>query len=221
VRIATFNVNGITARLPALLAWLNEAKPDVACLQELKAPQERFPRAALEDAGYGAVWHGQSAWNGVAILRRGAEPIERRRGLPGDPADLHSRYIEAQVGDLVVGCLYLPNGNPAPGPKYDYKLRWLERFETHARQLLDEKHPSSWPATTTSFPPIWTSMCLSAGVRMRCSDPKCAPPMSACSARAGSTPCGPSIQARRSTRSGTICADASSAMRACVSTTCC
>ena len=141
MRIATFNVNGITARLPALLAWLDQTKPDIACLQELKAPQERFPKAALEGAGYGAIWHGQSAWNGVAILQRGGQPVERRRGLPGDPTDLHSRYIEAEIGDLVIGGLYLPNGNPAPGPKYDYKLSWLKRFEGHARDLLAKKRP--------------------------------------------------------------------------------
>ena len=141
MRIATFNVNGITARLPALLSWLESAQPDVACLQELKAPDERFPQQAVEHAGYGAIWHGQSAWNGVAILAKGQQPVERQRGLAGDPEDLHSRYLEAAVGDLIVGCLYLPNGNPAPGPKYDYKLRWLERFATRARQLLDEGKP--------------------------------------------------------------------------------
>lgn len=120
MKIATFNVNGITARLPTLLRWLDESRPDIACLQELKAPQERFPEAAIRDAGYGFVWHGQKSWNGVAILARGVEPVERRRVLPGDPEDLHSRYIEATVGEIIVGCLYLPNGNPAPGPKFDY-----------------------------------------------------------------------------------------------------
>jgi len=141
MRIATFNVNGVGARLPALLAWLEQTNPDVACLQELKAPDARFPAADLERAGYGAIWHGQSAWNGVAILARGAAPKERRRGLPGDPEDHHSRYIEAEIGQVVVGCLYLPNGNPAPGPKYDYKLGWLERFEAHASVLLSENRP--------------------------------------------------------------------------------
>jgi exodeoxyribonuclease-3 len=141
VRIATFNVNGINGRLPRLLEWLAETQPDIACLQELKAPQERFPRAELELAGYGAVWHGQKSWNGVAILARGAEPIETRRGLAGDPEDLQSRYIEAAVGGLVVGCLYLPNGNPAPGPKFEFKLRWFERFAEHAADLLASGHP--------------------------------------------------------------------------------
>jgi exodeoxyribonuclease III len=136
VRIATYNVNGVNGRLPVLLRWLAEAAPDVVCLQELKVPQEKFPDAAIRDAGYGAIWHGQKSWNGVAILARGVEPVETRRGLPGDPDDAHSRYIEAAVGGLLVGCLYLPNGNPAPGPKFDYKLRWFERLTTHAAELL-------------------------------------------------------------------------------------
>jgi exodeoxyribonuclease-3 len=142
MKIATFNVNGLNARLPALLRWLEEFAPDVACLQELKAPAERFPAQALRDAGYEAIWHGQKSWNGVAILSRGAPPIERRRVLPGDPQDEHSRYIEALVGELVVGCLYLPNGNPAPGPKFDYKLRWFDRFHQHAAELLAEGRPA-------------------------------------------------------------------------------
>jgi exodeoxyribonuclease III len=136
LKIATFNVNGVNGRLPALLRWLAESKPDVACLQELKAPQEKFPEVAIREAGYGVVWHGQKSWNGVAILARGNDPVESRRGLSGDPDDIHSRYIEARIDDVLVGCLYLPNGNPAPGPKYDYKLRWLERFVKHAEALL-------------------------------------------------------------------------------------
>ncbi|MGE0724420.1 MAG: exodeoxyribonuclease III [Alphaproteobacteria bacterium] len=136
MRIATFNVNGVNGRLPVLLRWLAETQPDVACLQELKAPPERFPEAAIRKAGYGAIWQGQKSWNGVAILARGADPIETRRGLPGDPDDSHSRYIEAAVGGLAIGCLYLPNGNPAPGPRFDYKLRWFDRLRRHARKLL-------------------------------------------------------------------------------------
>jgi exodeoxyribonuclease-3 len=141
MKIATFNVNGLTARLPSLLRWLEQSRPDVVCLQELKTPQERFPEAAIREAGYGAVWHGQKSWNGVAILARGRDPVERRRVLPGDPEDSHSRYIEASVGDIVVGCLYLPNGNPAPGPKFDYKLRWFDRLMQHAAQLLESDAP--------------------------------------------------------------------------------
>ncbi|WP_395678769.1 exodeoxyribonuclease III [Inquilinus sp.] len=136
MKVATFNVNGINGRLPVLLRWLAEAAPDIVCLQELKAPQGRFPIDAIRAAGYGAIWHGQKGWNGVAILARGADPIETLRGLPGDPDDSHSRYIEAAVAGMLVGCLYLPNGNPAPGPKFDFKLRWFERLEARAAELL-------------------------------------------------------------------------------------
>jgi len=141
MRIATYNVNGVNGRLPVLLRWLETATPDIACLQELKAPDERFPVAAIEQAGYGAIWHGQKSWNGVAILARGCAPVETRRGLPGDPDDSHSRYIEAAVRGLIVGCLYLPNGNPAPGPKFDHKLHWFERFAAHARGLIGHGAP--------------------------------------------------------------------------------
>jgi exodeoxyribonuclease III len=135
VKIATFNVNGVNGRIDLLVEWLAEAQPDVACLQELKSPDEKFPARAIEKAGYGAIWHGQSRWNGVAILARGCEPVETRRGLPGDPDDSHSRYIEAAVSGVLIGCLYLPNGNPVPGPKFDYKLRWMERLIEHAAGL--------------------------------------------------------------------------------------
>jgi exodeoxyribonuclease-3 len=136
VRLATFNINGVNGRLAVLLRWLAETTPDIVCLQELKAPQERFPAAALREAGYHALWHGQKAWNGVAILAKRGLPIETRRGLPGDPTDLHSRYLEAAVDGIVIACLYLPNGNPRPGPKYDYKLAWFERLRKHAKALL-------------------------------------------------------------------------------------
>lgn len=136
VKLATFNVNGVNGRLSVLLRWLAETEPDIVCLQELKAPQEKFPAGPIRAAGYGAIWHGQKSWNGVAILARGKDPIETRRGLPGDPDDTHSRYIEAAIDGLLVGCLYLPNGNPAPGPKFDFKLRWFERLTTHAAGLL-------------------------------------------------------------------------------------
>jgi exodeoxyribonuclease-3 len=141
MKIATFNVNGINGRLPVLLRWLKETGPDIVCLQELKAPDERFPAAALRDVGYGAIWHGQKSWNGVAILARGATPRETRRGLPGDPDDTHSRYLEAAVDGLTIGCLYLPNGNPAPGPRFDYKLKWFDRFNRYAARLLAKKSP--------------------------------------------------------------------------------
>jgi len=141
MRIATFNVNGIGSRLQALTTWLERESPDVACLQELKAPDEAFPELALQAAGYGAVWHGQRSWNGVAILARGKKPREIRRGLPGDPDDTHSRYIEAEVDGLVIASLYLPNGNPQPGPKFDYKLKWFERFIQHAAGLSTSGQP--------------------------------------------------------------------------------
>jgi exodeoxyribonuclease-3 len=135
VRIATFNVNGINGRLPLLLEWLAEAKPDAVCLQELKAPQDKFPAAAIEKAGYGAIWIGQPRWNGVALLGRGCQPVETHRGLPGDPDDAQARYIEAAICGVLVGCLYAPNGNPVPGPKFDYKLAWNERLIAHAERL--------------------------------------------------------------------------------------
>ena len=141
MKIATYNVNSINARLPVLLRWMEETQPDVVCLQELKAPDENFPIKAIEDAGYNAIWHGQKSWNGVAILSRGMEIKELRKGLPGDPDDTHSRYIEALVGGVIVGCLYLPNGNPAPGPKFDYKMNWFERFTEHAAGLLKQSMP--------------------------------------------------------------------------------
>ena len=141
MKIATYNVNGINGRLPILLRWLEEAQPDIVCLQELKAPDERFPEEAMKKAGYGAIWQGQKSWNGVAILARGATPVETRRGLPGDPSDEQSRYIEAAVKGMLICCLYLPNGNPAPGPKFEYKLAWFERLQVHAQSLLDSGHP--------------------------------------------------------------------------------
>ncbi len=142
MKIATYNVNGVNGRLPVLLRWLNETTPDVVCLQELKAPQEKFPEQAILDAGYNAIWHGQKSWNGVAILARNREIRELKRVLPGDPEDLHSRYIEALIDDVVIGCLYLPNGNPAPGPKFDYKLQWFDRLNAHAAAILSSGMPA-------------------------------------------------------------------------------
>src|SRR5436190_1711685 len=141
MKIATFNVNGIKTRLPHLLEWLAREQPDIACLQELKALDEAFPIDAIRDAGYGALWMGQRSWNGVAILARGMDPIESRRGLPGDKNDDQSRYLEAAAHGVLVGCLYLPNGNPQPGPKFDYKLAWFDRFLKHAQHLFDAKQP--------------------------------------------------------------------------------
>lgn len=133
MRIATFNVNGVNARLPTLLRWLESAQPDIVCLQGLRAPQEKFPLEVIRRAGYGVIWHGQKGWNGVALSARGTTPIEIRRGLPGEPDPSQSRYLEGALKGLVIGCLYLPNGNPAPGPKFDYKLRWFERLKRPRR----------------------------------------------------------------------------------------
>jgi exodeoxyribonuclease III len=141
LKLATFNVNGVGTRLPHLLAWLAREKPDVVALQELKAVDAAFPAAELERAGYGAIWQGEHRWNGVALLARGDTPVESRRRLPGDPADRQSRYLEAAVHGIVVAGIYLPNGNPQPGPKFDYKLKWMARLVRHARTLVDLPHP--------------------------------------------------------------------------------
>jgi exodeoxyribonuclease-3 len=141
VKIAAFNINNVNRRLPNLLQWLRAAKPDIVCLQELKSTDADFPAAALRKAGYDAVWRGQKTWNGVAILSKVGAPVLTRLALPGDPADTQSRYIEAAVDGIVVGCLYLPNGNPQPGPKFDYKLKWFARLAAHARKLLKQNVP--------------------------------------------------------------------------------
>lgn len=142
MKIATYNINGVNGHLPILLRWLAESKPDVACLQELKAPDEKFPLQAIQDVGYNAIWHGQKSWNGVAILARDMEIKEISRALPGNSEDLHSRYIEAEVNGIHIGCLYLPNGNPYPGPKFDYKLEWFDRLRKHAAELLASGAPT-------------------------------------------------------------------------------
>ena len=141
MKIATFNINNVNRRLPNLLAWLNSARPDIVCLQELKAADEAFPEAPLRQAGYRAVWRGQKTWNGVAILARRATPVVTRQTLPGDRSDTQSRYIEAAVDGLLVGCLYLPNGNPQPGAKFAYKLAWFGRLQDHAKKLLKSGAP--------------------------------------------------------------------------------
>ncbi len=142
MKIATYNVNGIRSRLNNLLEWLERESPDIVCLQELKAPDDAFPSLAIRGAGYGALWHGQKSWNGVAILGRNTNPVEVRRGLPNAPEDSHSRYLEADVNGIRVGCLYLPNGNPQPGPKFDYKLAWFERLIRHAAEFCQSKQPA-------------------------------------------------------------------------------
>ena len=142
IRIASFNINGIKARLPRLIEWLEETRPAVACLQEVKSMDEKFPAEAFEKIGYKAIWHGQKSFNGVAILADGEEPQEVRRGLGGDPQDEQSRYLEADVHGIRVACIYLPNGNPRPGPKFDYKLKWMERLHRRMREIAKEEIPA-------------------------------------------------------------------------------
>jgi exodeoxyribonuclease-3 len=141
IKLATYNINGIRSRLHHLLEWLEKESPDIVCLQELKASDAQFPALAIRGAGYGVLWHGQQSWNGVAILAKGVEPVVHRRGLPGDPSDEQSRYLEAAVGGILVACLYLPNGNPQPGPKFDYKLKWMDRLIDHAKTLYGSGAP--------------------------------------------------------------------------------
>src|SRR3954454_11004625 len=142
LRIASYNINGVNSRLGVLTRWLEEFAPDIVGLQELKCTDEAFPAEAIESLGYSAIWHGQRSWNGVAILSRVGAPIETCRALPNDPDPSHSRYIEAAVCGILIGNLYAPNGNPWPGPKFDYKLKWLERLKVHARDLLDSGLPA-------------------------------------------------------------------------------
>jgi exodeoxyribonuclease III len=142
MKVATFNINNINRRLPNLLRWLHQAKPDIVSLQELKSTDDDFPAAAIDKAGYGAVWRGQKTWNGVAILARNADPVLIRTELPGDPSDKAARYIEAAVKGIIVTSLYLPNGNPQPGPKFDYKLEWFKRLKSHAAKFIKQKIPT-------------------------------------------------------------------------------
>jgi exodeoxyribonuclease III len=141
MKIATYNFNGINNRIERLLEWLAETQPDAVCLQELKAETKTFPIKIIENAGYGALWQGQKTWNGVAILSKNSDPIQIRQSLPGDPSDKQARYIEAAVNGLILASIYLPNGNPQPGPKFDYKLSWFQRFNNHAKELLETGLP--------------------------------------------------------------------------------
>jgi exodeoxyribonuclease-3 len=141
MKVATFNINNVNRRLPNLLKWLRSTKPDVVSLQELKSTDDEFPHSAIEKAGYGAVWRGQKTWNGVAILARNADPVLVRTALPGDPGDHEARYIEAAVSGIIVTSIYLPNGNPQPGPKFDYKLAWFRRLKTHAAKFIKQDIP--------------------------------------------------------------------------------
>ena len=219
MRIATFNINNIKRRLPNLLDWLNASKPDVVCLQELKCSERDFPAAPIKEAGYSAVWCGEKTWNGVAILARHREPVLTSTTLPGDSADKQARYIEAAVEGILVCCLYLPNGNPQPGPKFDYKLAWFRRLEKHAGTLLEAKIPAVLcgdfnvaPTPIDIYPTTsWDNDALihpRAGLRLPNS-----------SIRGGRTLFARCIPMNAPTPSGTICVNAGSATRAFVSTT--
>jgi exodeoxyribonuclease-3 len=216
VKIATFNINSIRGRVARLHELLDEAKPDVVCVQELRIYHEEFPIASIRAAGYGALWQGQKPrYNGVAILARGAEPVEVRRTLPGDPADAQARYLEAAVNGVLVGALYAPNGNPQPGPKFDYKLAWLDRLIRHAAGLYASGVPvvlaGDYNVVPTGRDIYETRSCSR----------KAAPRFAGCSTRDGWTPFARGIRRRRSTRTGITCASAGSAMRACASIICC
>ena len=222
MKIATFNINNVNRRLPNLLQWLKTARPDIACLQELKAADAEFPVDAIRKAGYRAVWRGQKTWNGVAILARGKEPILTRTALPGDAGDTQSRYIEAAIDGVLVGCIYLPNGNPQPGPKFDYKLAWFKRLQGHARKLLREQMPvvlagdyNVAPTELDIYPTTsWDDDALRAARQPR---GLCA----ASSSRAGPTRCARYTRMSASTRSGITCVTDGSATRACGSTISC
>lgn len=170
LRLASFNINGIKARLPRLLEWLEETRPSVACLQEIKTQDEGFPAAEFEKIGYGAIWHGQKGFNGVAMLADGAQPVEVQRGLAGDPEDVHSRYLEADVFGLRVAGIYLPNGNPVPGPKFDYKLRWMERLRARMAEIAAEEVPAAVLGDFNVIPEdkdVWAPAAMAADALMQ------------------------------------------------------
>ena len=174
MRIASFNINGIKARLPRLKEWLAETRPTVACLQEIKTQDEGFPASEFEEIGYHAIWHGQKSFNGVAILADGVKPVETQRGLPElgpeDAEDDHARYLEADVNGVRIGCIYLPNGNPQPGPKFDYKLRWMERLRAHAAGLWAQEIPTALVGDYNVIPQdkdVWSPKAMASDALMQ------------------------------------------------------
>ena len=219
LRIASYNINGINSRLHVLTRWLEEFAPDVVGLQELKCTDEAFPDEAIEALGYPAIWHGQKSWNGVAILSRVGEPVETRRGLPDDPDPSHSRYIEAAVCGILIGNLYAPNGNPWPGPKFDYKLAWLDRLQAHAQDAARQQAAGAADRRLQRHPDRRrTSTSPSAGPRTRCSRRRRARSSRSSSRRAGPTRSASSIRTSGSTPSGIIGGTHSNATPASAST---
>jgi len=221
MKIATFNINAITKRLDNLIAWLGEAEPDVVCLQELKAEEGVFPAEVLGQLGYGAVWVGERTWNGVAILARGAEPVLTRSSLLGDPNDRQARYIEAAVNGVLIGCLYLPNGNPQPGPKFAYKFAWFERLIAHAATLKAAGIPVVLAGDYNVVPTdqdYYPSRSMDGNALIR---PESRRLTRACSIRAGPTVCARCSRRDRSGRSGAICANAGRPTKGCAWTTSC
>ena len=214
MRIATYNVNGVNGRLPVLLRWLEESRPDIVCLQELKAPDEKFPATAIREIGYDVVWHGQKSWNGVAILSRVGTIHETQRGLPGDPDDGQSRYLEAAINGIIVAGLYLPNGNPRPGPKFDYKLAWFDRLIERAADLLASGAPVILAGDFNVMPTERDVYNPSGGSTTRCSRPRYERASIASLLKVGPTPCEPSTPTRRFTRSGIISGTPTLATRA-------
>ena len=218
MKIASFNINNINRRLTNLLDWLREAEPDIVCLQELKAADAEFPTDAIRQAGYHAVWRGEKRWNGVAILARWA-PVLTRLELPGDVSDGQSRYLEAAVNGLLVASIYAPNGNPQPGPKFDYKLAWLRRLAAHAADLYASGAPVVLAGDYNVVPTISTSTRRSPGIATLCCSPRAAPPISAFFRRAGPTPFARSIRKSRCAPSGTTSETVGNATAASASTT--
>ena len=221
MKIATFNINNVNKRLENLLAWLRQSRPDVACLQELKAADAEFPVSSIEKAGYGAVWRGEKSWNGVAILARDRDPVLTHAALPGDPTDLQSRYIEAAVSGVLIGTLYAPNGNPQPGPKFKYKLAWMKRLLAHAAELLPSTRRSCSQGISTSCPPTPTSILPNPMPRTRLCSRSLARCFSDFSIRVGSMRSARCILMNPCTRSGITSDNAGRATPAFASIICC
>jgi Endonuclease/Exonuclease/phosphatase family len=220
MKIATFNINNVNRRLPNLLSWLKISRPDVVCLQELKSTDAEFPARVIEKAGYHSIWHGQKTWNGVVILARKTKPILIRDSLPGDPNDKQSRYIEAAIRGILIGCIYLPNGNPQPGPKFHYKLEWFKRLSAHAEWLLAQDVPTALAGDFNVAPPHRTSIQRGRGITMRSCSRKAVALMLLCSSKDGPTRSAPCIRMSQCIRSGITCEIDGHVTQACASIIC-